>query len=138
MASLTAAVPGKAEIRAHVDMVLAWNLNGPALPALDSALCMIEQLTDYGRIVANDLRAQCLKVPADSDARHNAQATLGEASRRLHLPPPYRTPQAAGRRAQNIARLVNALLRAVGEVSREQARTRRHQQAITPSEGRDA
>lgn len=135
MASLTSAVPDKVQVLANVETVLAWNLtNSPGFPAADVALGMVEQLTVYGRIIADDLRTQCLNIPADSVAGRSAQATLSEASRRLHLPPPASTPQAAGHRAQNIARLVQGLLRAVGEVGEvgeEQARTRRHQHATT-------
>ncbi|WP_243088613.1 DUF6415 family natural product biosynthesis protein [Streptomyces sp. 891-h] len=104
-------------------MVLAWNLEGPAPPPVDVALSLARQFTEYGRIVADDLRAQCQLLPGDSYAVRCAGVTLGEASRRLQLALPDRTPQAAGHRAQNIARLLKALLRAVGEVGEGQART---------------
>jgi hypothetical protein len=85
---------------------------------------MVEQFTDYGRIAADDLRTLCLSIPADSDTRRSAQATLNEASRRLYLSPPNATRQAAAHRAQNIARLVQGLLRATGQVREEQAAAR--------------
>ncbi|MFI0742775.1 DUF6415 family natural product biosynthesis protein [Streptomyces sp. NPDC021100] len=127
MAPLNADAMGQADVSAHVAMVLAWDLNGPDPPLGDVTLRAVEQLTAYRRIIAEDLNAQCRGIPADCGASLSAQAILGEASRRLHLPPPYRTPRAAGHRAQNIARLVDALLRAVEEVSAERARTPHHQ-----------
>ncbi|MEE1797521.1 DUF6415 family natural product biosynthesis protein [Streptomyces sp. JV176] len=123
MAALTAGVPDKVEILALVESALAWDLNGGILPTGNDALRMAEQFADYGRIVADDLRTLVLSIPADSDVAIRAQATLSEASRRLPLPPPPDTPRAAGRRAQNLARLVQGLCRAAGRITEEQART---------------
>ncbi|MEV6424732.1 DUF6415 family natural product biosynthesis protein [Streptomyces sp. NPDC051662] len=125
MAALTPTGPDKVEVLANIDLTLAWNLEGPDLPAVDIALSLIEQFTEYGRTVADELRTLLLGIPADSDAVISARAALGEASRRLHLPPPSSTPHAAGQRAQNLARLVQGLVRAAGRVAEEQARVRR-------------
>jgi DNA-binding CsgD family transcriptional regulator len=122
MAALTPAVPDKVEIVLLAEAATSWDLNGQSLPDLDDALALVEQFTDYGRIVADDLRTLCLSIPADSSVGVSAQATLSEASRRLYLPPPSATQQPAARRAQNLARLVQALVRATGEVSEVQAR----------------
>ncbi|WP_208874845.1 DUF6415 family natural product biosynthesis protein [Streptomyces sp. PBH53] len=131
MAPLTIAVPTQAEVLASVETVLRWDVNGDDLPAVDVVVGLVEQFTEYGRVIADDLRVQCLSIPADSDAGLSAAAILGEASRRLHLPPPYRTPQASVHRAQNIARLVKALLRAAGTVGEAQALTRRQQHHVS-------
>ncbi|MGC5042473.1 DUF6415 family natural product biosynthesis protein [Streptomyces albidoflavus] len=125
MAPLTSAVPDKIEILAAIETVLTWDLDGPDRPAVNVALGFVQEFTAYGRIVADDLRTQCLSIPANSQAGRGTQAILSEAARRLHLSPPARTPQGAGHRAQNIARLVKGLLRAMGEVGEEQARARR-------------
>lgn len=108
------AVCDKVEVLALVDEALAWNLDGPDLPVAAAALEMAERFTPYGRIVAEDLRAQCLTIPADSDTRVGAQATLDEAARRLSMKPLARTAgqRPAAHRAQNLARIVQALLRA--------------------------
>ncbi|MFJ4800134.1 DUF6415 family natural product biosynthesis protein [Streptomyces murinus] len=124
MAPLTPAVPSKDEALAIIDQALAWDLDGPGPPTAVLALEVSERLTIYGRVLAADLRTLCASAPADLDADHGAQAALGEAAGRLYLPPPYYgTAQSIGRRAQNIARLVQALHTAVVRVSEEQART---------------
>lgn len=112
------AVCDKVEILALVEEALAWDLDGSVLPVADVALDMAERFSPYGRIVAEDLRAQCLTIPADSDARVGVQATLSEAARRLNLKPLARAVgrRSAAQRAQNLARLVQALLRATGDV----------------------
>ncbi|MFJ9889509.1 DUF6415 family natural product biosynthesis protein [Streptomyces sp. NPDC091287] len=126
MTSLTPAVPDKVEILALVGAALSWDVDSTARPAVKDALDMARQFTDYGRIVADDLETQILSLPADSDLYIRSQATLGEVSRRLHLRPPVQSasPQSAGKRAQNLARLVQALNRTIGEVVREQVRSR--------------
>ncbi|WP_326682028.1 DUF6415 family natural product biosynthesis protein [Streptomyces sp. NBC_01237] len=120
MASLTDSVPDKVEVLAIVETALAWDLSGSDLPPADVTLGMVEQLTTYGRVVAIALRTMCLSLPAESEARLGAQATLSEAGRRLYLPPPEGTRPAAARRARNVARLVQGLLRATHQVSAEQ------------------
>lgn len=120
MASLTPAVPSKNEVLAIIDQTLAWDLDGPGPPTAVLALEVYERLTAYGRILAADLRTLCANAPRDLDADHGVQATLGEATGRLYLPSPYYgTAQAIGRRAQNIARLVQALHVALERVSGE-------------------
>ena len=114
MAALTPAVCDKAEILALVDQALSWDLNAPHLPAAEAALDMAERFTPFGRIVAEELRTQCLSIPTDSHAGRLAQATLTEAARRLNLKPLARTAgrRSAAHRAQNLACLVQALLQA--------------------------
>lgn len=126
MAALTPAVPDKAEVLPLVEAALAWDLNGPHLPAVQDALSMAEQFTNHARTIADDLRTRSLGIPADSDAGSGAQATLGEAARRLSLKPlaPSAAPRSAAHRAQNLARLVQALNRAIDHVGEEQARSR--------------
>ncbi|MBT2396243.1 DUF6415 family natural product biosynthesis protein [Streptomyces sp. ISL-100] len=126
MTSLTPTVSDKVEILALVETALSWDVDSPALPAVKDALDMARQFTDYGLIVADDLQTQIFSFPADSDLCISAQATLGEASRRLHLKPLAQSaaPRSAAHRAQNLARLVQALNRTISEVGREQARTR--------------
>lgn len=106
---------------ATIDRVLAWDLTRPELPSPEGALILLNQLIHYGGILATDLSALCLPLPADSEAGHTAKAALGEASRRLSLPAPPCTPQAAAHRTQNTARLLRALLRAVEAVAEEEA-----------------
>ncbi|MBL1285636.1 hypothetical protein JKV81_02070 [Streptomyces sp. For3] len=122
--SLTSPVPDKVEVLALVEAALSWDVDSPALPTVKNALAMAQQFTDFGRIVADDLEAKLLGLPADFCI--GARATLGEASRRLYLRPLAQTaaPRSAAHRAQNLARLVQALSRAFGEVYREQVRSR--------------
>ncbi|MFD4114547.1 DUF6415 family natural product biosynthesis protein [Streptomyces niveus] len=118
MAALTPAVCDKAEMLPLIEKALSWDLRGPELPVAEAALDMAERFTPFGRITAEDLRALCLSIPADSHAHVGAQATLTEAARRLNLKPLARTAgqRSAAQRAQNLARLVQALLRATGDV----------------------
>ncbi|MER6528736.1 hypothetical protein [Streptomyces sp. NPDC001508] len=92
MASLTPAVPDKAVVPANVEKVLACDLEGADLPSVDLALGLLERFTICGRSVAGDLRALCISLPEDSEARRGVQATLSEASRRLYLAPVLRGP----------------------------------------------
>ncbi|WP_232793456.1 MULTISPECIES: DUF6415 family natural product biosynthesis protein [unclassified Streptomyces] len=110
---------------ADLDTVLAWDLTNPALPPKDVALNMLDELASHGRIIARDLTALSLSLLSHSEAGITAQATLGEASRRLNLSPPAGTPRATAGRAQNVARLLRALLRAVAAVRAEQAQIAR-------------
>lgn len=113
----------KAEVLILVATALSWNPNGHDLPAVDVALRMAETFSRYGRDIADELRTQCLSIPADSWAGLGAQATLGEAARRLNLRPlaPTAAPRSAAHRTQNLARLVQALTRAIDQVSEERA-----------------
>ncbi|MBT2405589.1 hypothetical protein J7I97_05340 [Streptomyces sp. ISL-87] len=132
---MTPVAPDKVEVLSNVDKALAWDLAGPDLPAVDVALDMVEQFTEKGRIVADGLRTLVLSIPVDSDAGISAQATLNEASRRLYLSPPSGTPRTAGHRAQNLARLVQGLYRAVERVTEEQARSARPQAQHVTTKG---
>ncbi|MFE4610859.1 DUF6415 family natural product biosynthesis protein [Streptomyces niveus] len=118
MNALTPAVCDKAEMLPLIEKALSWDLSGPELPVAEAALDMAERFTPFGRNTAEDLRALCLSIPADSHAHVGAQATLTEAARRLNLKPLARTTgqRSAAQRAQNLARLVQALLRATGDV----------------------
>ncbi|MGA5441954.1 DUF6082 family protein [Streptomyces griseoincarnatus] len=123
MAALTPAVPDKAAILPLVEMALAWDLNGSDLPSVDVALDMAEEFSRYGRMAVDELRTQCLSIPADSDACLGAQATLAEAAWRLRLKPLARSAalRSATRRAQNLACLVQALNRATEQACEERA-----------------
>lgn len=114
MAALIPAACDKAEMLPLIDQALSWDLNRPELPVAEAALDTAERLTPFGRIVADDLRALCLTIPADSDAHVAAQATLTEAALGLSLKPLARTAgrRPAAHRAQNLARLIQALLHA--------------------------
>ncbi|MFF8789203.1 DUF6415 family natural product biosynthesis protein [Streptomyces sp. NPDC015125] len=123
MAALTTKALGTDEVLALVETALSWDLHGAGLPAVEDALSMAEEFTRYGRGIVEDLRTQCLDILADSEAAARAQATLGEASRRLYLQPlaGSASPRSAAQRAQNLARLVQSLLRAIELVAQAQA-----------------
>lgn len=116
-ADLPQAVPDKVEILSLVETALSWDLDSTALPPVEDALDMTKQFTDYGRVIADDL-TRILSIAGDSHARLGAQATLSEAGRRLNLKPLARSaaPRSAAHRAQNLARLVQGLLRATHQV----------------------
>ncbi|WP_371792989.1 DUF6415 family natural product biosynthesis protein [Streptomyces sp. NBC_01471] len=112
------AIPDKVQILALVKTSLCWNLNSSDdLPALAVSLDVLEQCTSYGQALEGDLRERCDGLPVQSAAYRRAQETLGEAGRRLHGPAPARTAFAAARRAQNVARLVQTLLRVTGSAA---------------------
>ncbi|MFF1678431.1 hypothetical protein ACFVYG_20630 [Streptomyces sp. NPDC058256] len=114
----------KDEVLVLVAAALSWDLNGHGLPPVDIARGMAETFRRYGRDIADELRTQCLSISADSWAGLGAQATLGEAARRLNLRPlaPTAAPRSAAHRAQNLALLVQALDRATGQVNEERTR----------------
>ncbi|WP_432141134.1 DUF6415 family natural product biosynthesis protein [Streptomyces sp. bgisy084] len=127
----------EAEVRALVETALSWDVHGAGLPAVEDALSTAQAFTSYGRILIDDLRTQCLAL-ADSDVATRAQATLGEASRRLHLLPlpTSASPRSAAQRAQNLARLLRSLLRTVEQVHEARVLIMRSQQgARTISKG---
>lgn len=121
-----------------VQQVLAWDTAGPNLPDLHHCQLAVELLAEQGRAVADELRTQCLGVSAHSDAGVVAQAALGEASRRLHLPLPSPTPRATAHRAQNLARLVQSLTNAASEVAKERQRPREEPSSTGRGSGRAA
>ncbi|WP_158711267.1 DUF6415 family natural product biosynthesis protein [Streptomyces sp. NRRL S-1824] len=121
-AILESAVPDKVEVLALVGRALSWDPASAVFPPADEALELARAFTAYGRIVANDLSAVIAGVPSDSPDVRRAQATLSEAGRRLGLMPlgPTVAPRMAAQRAQNLARLVQALNRAVGQIGEAQ------------------
>lgn len=121
-AILESAVPDKIEILALVGRALSWDPASADFPPADEALELAREFTAYGRIVANDLSVAIAGMPSDSPDVHRAQATLSEASRRLGLTPlgPTVASRMAAQRAQNLARLVQALNRAVGHIGEAQ------------------
>ncbi|MGW7283160.1 DUF6415 family natural product biosynthesis protein [Streptomyces sp. NPDC054844] len=135
MAALTPAVD-KDEVLPLVEAVLSWDLRDQDMPAVETALALIEQFTISGRAIADELRDRCLSIPVDSAAGVSAQAALGEATRRLYLPPPSATPLAAAQRAQNLGRLLQRLFEVTDEVSTECASLRPEVNRPSPHVGR--
>ncbi|MFF5719275.1 DUF6415 family natural product biosynthesis protein [Streptomyces buecherae] len=111
----------RADVTRQIEAVLARKTTGPDLPPQIATTNVIKNLTTYGLDVVTELETLCGDLPADSRAAGTALYTLAEAERRLHLPPPGPTPQAAMKRAQNLARLINALHGAIDSVTSEQA-----------------
>lgn len=134
MAPLTSMVPDKVEVLANVNTVLDWDLNAPDFPSVEDTETLVEQFTEYGRVLAEDLRTLCLSIMADSEAGISAHSILGEADGRLEAPlPSPLAPRHAARRAQNLARLIRGLLRATGKVREAQERAvDRHATHSTP------
>lgn len=120
------ALPDKVEILSLVETALSWDLDRVRLPPVEVTLKLAADFTAYGRVVADDLSALVATLPADSQVGRSARATLSEADRRLTLKPlaPSAAPRSAAQRSQNVARLVQALNRAVGLVGEEQLRLR--------------
>ncbi|MFC8006580.1 MULTISPECIES: hypothetical protein [Streptomyces] len=132
MAALSAETPDKVEVLPLIEEALSWDLDGADLPAVGMALDLARQFTVYGRVVAEDLHVQYRGVPADSDARLGVRATLSEANARLYLKPlaATTTPRNAAARAQNLARMVQALHRATARVAAEQVKRSRAARAL--------
>lgn len=93
-------------ITSLIDAILSWDPASRTLPHPDVAVDAINQLTSYGQILTDSLRAQTSTLPI-----------VGEADRRLNAAPSAGTAQAAATRAQNLARLVQALLNATAQAS---------------------
>lgn len=100
------------EARALSAIVLGWAQDGE-LPHLEEAENAVVRFTAYGMDLRAAVIAVCRSLPRDSDRYASTEATLGEADRRLNLPPPAKDATAATSRAQNLARLVQALIAAV-------------------------
>jgi DNA-binding NarL/FixJ family response regulator len=100
---------------ALIDTVLGWDVNNGDLPGPDYSLKLIGRFREYGRTLELDLQAVASELPYDPDVHRSALATLGEASRRLDEPDPDRQKQPAARRAQNLARLLQGLRRALAK-----------------------
>ncbi|MEV7383867.1 DUF6415 family natural product biosynthesis protein [Streptomyces lydicus] len=115
--ALPLTVPDKVETLSLVETVVSWDLNRGSLPETDISLKLVKEFTAYGRVLGGDLATVCRRLLADSDLRCGAQATLREAARRFHMPPPGGSARGAAHRAQNLARLVQALLRGTGSAA---------------------
>lgn len=116
MTSLAPVVPDKAEILTLVETALSWDMNR-GLPKGDISLELVKEFTAYGRVLEGDLATVCRRLPADSELRCGAQATLSEAARRLYMPPPGSSECGAAHRARNLTRLIQALLRSTGSAA---------------------
>lgn len=103
----------RTEARALVAEVQAWGTNSSELPTTDEATTAMNRLNSFGAEMRDAVNALCVGLPAGSGPYRSAQAILGEASRRLGRPPLGGTSEAVVRRAQNLARLVHGLLRAL-------------------------
>lgn len=101
------------EARALVAEVQAWGNNGSELPATGEMTTATDRLNSYGADLRDAVNALCVDLSTESEPYRNAQAILGEASRRLGQPPLGAGIEAVVRRAQNLARLVDGLLRAL-------------------------
>ncbi|WP_327352753.1 DUF6415 family natural product biosynthesis protein [Streptomyces sp. NBC_01304] len=123
MAALTPTVPDKVEVLANVNTVLDWDLSSPDVPSAADSVAVVEQFTAYSQVLAKDLRTLCLSILADSEVGVRARSILGETSGRLSAPlPSPLTDRYAARRAQNLARLIQGLLRATAQVREAQER----------------
>ncbi|MEU7154481.1 restriction endonuclease [Streptomyces sp. NPDC045456] len=83
--------------------VLAWSEPHEALRPRDCEQ-IARQLADHARAVADDVRHCCAALPKNSAIRALTEIVLGEAERRLSVPP---RPTVTG--VQNLARLLRAL-----------------------------
>ncbi|MFJ5734722.1 DUF6415 family natural product biosynthesis protein [Streptomyces microflavus] len=113
----------RAEARASAAEVLLWGTGGHQPPAVDAAVSAMNRLNSYGADLRDALNARCSEMPTGSGPYRSAEAILGEASRRLGQPP-LGGKDAVVRRAQNLARLVDGLLRALGYEEDTAARSR--------------
>lgn len=114
--------PGPPDVMADVESVLAWDTIDGKLPSASEMLDLIERFTVHGQCVAAELQAARKKLPQTSEARISADAALSEASGRLNTQPRSAMTSPARRRAQNLARLLQALHRASSKVADETAR----------------
>ncbi|MFF0628051.1 hypothetical protein [Streptomyces sp. NPDC004296] len=122
MAALNCSGPDKVEVLVVLKAVFGWEPQ--TAPDPETARAAVKLLDAHGRRAASDLRALSHQIPAESLLAVSLKATLGEASRRLGLPLP--SDEQVVNRAQNLARLVEALQRATdtaqGELDRAASR----------------
>ncbi len=88
---------------ALVQAVLAWPGPGPELQPRDYEQ-IAHVLAVHARALAGDVQRRCAVLPADSEVRALTEVVLGEAGRRLSVP-----PRATVAGVQHLARLVRAL-----------------------------
>lgn len=113
-----------AEARALAAKVLLWGTEGHELPSTDEATSAMNRLNSDGADLCDAVNARCRELPTGSGPYRRAQVILGEASRRLGRPPLGAKADAVVRRAQNLARLVDGLLRALDTEADTAARSR--------------
>ncbi|MFD4482376.1 DUF6415 family natural product biosynthesis protein [Streptomyces sp. NPDC058257] len=112
------------EARALAIEAQAWGTDGHELPAKGEATRALDRLNSYGADLRDAVNVRCSELPKGSDLHLGAQVILGEADRRLGQPPLGATTEDVVRRAQNLARLVHGLLRALGAEADTAARCR--------------
>ncbi|MFC8125397.1 DUF6415 family natural product biosynthesis protein [Streptomyces sp. NPDC057302] len=111
--------PETTQLRQLVEQTLAWDLRSPEdVPEVDHTLGVIEGIREQASLLSDVLQAAVERMPQDSDVCRRVQATLSEARGRLTYGAPPERHRAAAR-AQNLARLGQALLQAVHLVERE-------------------
>lgn len=111
----------RAEVTRQIATVLDQKTIGHTPPSYQATASVITDFITYGRNALAELESLCRGLPGDSPAAQTAQFTLAEAQRRLHLPPPRPTLEAAIKRAQNLARLITALHAAIDRARAEMA-----------------
>ncbi|MGB8944196.1 MAG: DUF6415 family natural product biosynthesis protein [Streptomyces sp.] len=111
--------PDTTQLRQLVEQAFAWDLrSSEGVPEVDHTLGVIEGIRDQASLLSAVLQAAVERMPQDSDLCRRVQATLREARGRLTDGVPPERHRAAAR-AQNLARLGQALLQAVHLVERE-------------------
>ncbi|MFF8387760.1 DUF6415 family natural product biosynthesis protein [Streptomyces kanasensis] len=105
----------RTDIRDLADTVLAWRLTG-GLPDADTAAQAVEQLKAHGLVLEEELRTARSSLAPRSPLWSRTGATLSEAGGRLRAPLSARSVGGIVVRAQNLARLVHALLNALDQV----------------------
>ncbi|MFD4476010.1 DUF6415 family natural product biosynthesis protein [Streptomyces sp. NPDC058471] len=110
--------PETTQLRQLVEQTLAWDLRPEDVPEVDHTLGVIEDIRKQASLLSDVLQAAVEQMPQDSDLCRRVQATLSEARGRLTDRIP-REQRRAAERAQNLARLGQALLQAVHLVEHE-------------------
>ncbi|MFE0136198.1 DUF6415 family natural product biosynthesis protein [Streptomyces sp. NPDC059037] len=111
--------PDTTQLQQLVEQTLAWDLrSSEGVPGVDHTLGVIEDIREQASLLSAVLHAAVERMPQDSDLCRRVQATLSEARGRLTDGIP-RDQRRAAERAQNLARLGQALLQAVHLVEHE-------------------
>ncbi|MHB6911386.1 hypothetical protein [Streptomyces sp. DB-54] len=103
-----------------ITVAAAWTPRGSEVPDGETVREAIDRLTVHGRDRSACLRALLGRCGVPEPELARVRATLGEAERRLPLPPPLALPQAVVR-AQSLGRLIEALDRALSLLRDEEA-----------------
>ncbi|MGW0538041.1 hypothetical protein [Streptomyces sp. NPDC003032] len=110
------------KLRLLAGKALHWDLRTEDLPQTEHSLAVIQFLRQKMPALLTGIRYDLARLPQGAPLRPRVHATLAEADRRLLAAPVVGGRRPAALRAQNLARLAEAIVRAAVAVREEVAR----------------